>query len=115
MKLVMLSLVLLAAVGIAQAATKQYVKGTLTDVSIGQRTVGMPTPLGGTMIAQHDIFRISVKVDDVIYVAETRSKDVREFTVGDSVEVRIEPKDIYLKRSNGKELKAKLLTKTRSK
>jgi hypothetical protein len=53
-------------------------------------------------------------VEDLIYTGETRSKDIREFIVGDPVDVRLDDNNMYLKRPDGKEVKAKILTKARA-
>jgi hypothetical protein len=45
---------------------------------------------------------------------ESRSKDVRQLVIGGPVEVRVDNKNLYLKLPDGKEIKAKLLTKTRA-
>lgn len=98
----------------AFAAEKAYVKGTLIDVTVGQRIYGRPTGNRGTVIRQGDVFRVSVKVDDIIFTGETETGNVRKLTIGDPVEVRVEDRGIYLRCPDGKEIKIKLLTKARA-
>ena len=50
----------------------------------------------------------------MIYTGETKSKDVRTFVIGDPVDVRIEDHNYYLKNAEGKEIKVKLLTRSRA-
>lgn len=97
----------------AVCAEKSYVKGTLVNITVGKRTVGVPSN-GGTLIAQKDLFQVEVQVDDLIYTGETRSHDVNRLVVGDQVEVCLQDKDFFLKASDGKEIKIKLLTKARA-
>lgn len=99
---------------LAFAADRTYVRGTLVDVAVGKRTFGVPQPNGGTLIGQGNLFQVKVQIEDVIYTAETRSGEVRQLIVGDPVEVRLDEKHVYLKCPNGKEVKAKVLTKARA-
>ena len=54
MKRVILLLVLMNGLFVC-GADKDFVKGTLTDILVGQRTVGVPSG-NGTVIAQHNLF-----------------------------------------------------------
>jgi hypothetical protein len=73
------------------AANKEYTKAILLDITVGEGTVGVPAGQG-TLIVQHKVFRLSVKFDDLVYTAETRSKEVRQLVVGDPVEARLDEK-----------------------
>lgn len=92
---------------------KGYVKGILVEVTVGQRTTGVPAGQG-TIIAQHNVFQVSVRIGDLIYTGETRSKNVRQLVIGDPVDARVDDKNLYLRLPDGKEIKTKLLTKTRA-
>lgn len=94
------------------AANKEYKKAMLLDITVGQGTVGVPAGQG-TLIVQHKVFQLSVKFDDLVYTAETRSKEVRQLVIGDPVEARLDEKNLYIKLPDGKEIKAKILTKAR--
>jgi hypothetical protein len=112
-KLLLTVAVLLSVVCSLWAKDRQFVKGTLTNVAVGQRMAGIPTQNGGTFIAQHNIFQVLVTVGDLTYTGETRSRDVRKLTIGDPVDVCIEEKDFILRAPDGDEIKARLLTKSR--
>lgn len=112
MKRILLFMLMLATV-LAVAADKDWEKGTLVDVSVGQRTTGVPSG-NGTLIAQHNVFQVSVKLVDIVYTGETRSKEVSKLVIGDPVEVTVDDKNLYLHCPDGKEIKAKILKKARS-
>jgi len=106
-------LLMLAAVLVFGATNKEYTKAILLDITVGEETEGVPRDQG-TLIQQHKVFRLSVKFDELVYTAETRSKEVRQLVIGDPIEARLDQKNLYIKLPDGKEIKAKILTKARA-
>jgi hypothetical protein len=104
---------LLVSSAVLFAADKPFVKGKLVDLVVAKRTVGVPSN-GGTLIVQKNLFQVAVQIEDLVYKGETRSGEVRELVIGDPVDVRVEEKDFYVRRPNGKEIKVRLLTKARA-
>ena len=95
-----LLLCVLALLALAVADTG-FVKGTLVDVV---------KPNG----RQDTRMQVSVRVGDLVYTGETRSGAMREFVIGEPLDVRLTDKYFYLKRSNGKEIKLKIFKRARA-
>jgi hypothetical protein len=112
-RILLLAALLLATVAMC-ASDRAWVQGTLMKVNVGQKGSRIPTTLG-SMLGQHDVYQVSVKVNDLIYTGETSSKDVRNLTIGDPVQVSFDDKYMYLMGGgNVTEIKAKVQMKERA-
>jgi len=104
---------------------KIYQEGVLIDVrlgepslflgeqnyKIGKSTVSMPS-------RSMKIYHVIVQVDDLIYIGAIRVGWARtynpEWIIGDPVQVRFKKNRMYLKKSNEKEAKFKVVKKVRT-
>lgn len=100
-------------VGIVFGAAHQYQNGKIVKVDTQQST----DPSGGPdapLKAETATHRVSIQLGNTVYVCtyQTSAEPDLSWAVGKDVEARVRGKVIYVKKANGKEAKASILSAT---
>lgn len=104
----------------AAFAASSYQSGKLLSITDSRSNRDVGNSQTGSVVTVTDVeYRFSVQVGDMIYVGSywprTRwSYSPKDFIVNDPVQVRIEGKNMYLKRPDGKELKTEIIQRIRA-
>ena len=114
MRRLILVLALVAAAGSAFAADKVYQKGKYLDVN----SEAYQKLVGDTSVLRHEN-DLSIQLDGIVYVGQCEEK--RHFSscrpgawvIGDMIDVRIDKDYMYLRKSDGGELKTRIVKRVR--
>lgn len=109
--------VLLCLCSLAAAAAPTYDKAKLLDVRPYVDKDFVPSQ-NGTVSVEHDMYEITLHYKDLALTGLTEKKwkwsfDPASFVVGDELDVRVDAKNFFVRRADGKEMKARIIRRER--
>jgi len=108
----------------AYGGVRSYVTGTLAGIDIKENVVPYPLPATDSErsttipISFGLIYQFNIQSDDLTYVAECFSRNKKSYAAGwvihDPVQFRTDSNKLFLRHSNGKEMRLALIFKIRN-